>query len=172
MEVLRAALELGIQPSDATLRALLACCADLESRPGKTPLGLAAGPGFSLDQVGYVDLGQVLAACKQALQGQWQFQQQQQEGLGLSGGLSAAAVDSAGVQADVAGSGTDADCSSSGSGSAEARRLAAQLLRTWVFNSTFTYVEGVTSHGPTWPLRGSSADGAAHTAEVSAAVSV
>jgi hypothetical protein len=172
VEVLRAALDLGIQPSDATLRALLACCADLESRPGKSPLGFAAGPGFRLDSVGYVDLGQVLAACKQALQGQGEQQQEQEQGVGLS--AVEAAVDSAGGWGDVVSSMADADgtsssSSSSGSSSStEARRLAAQLLRAWVFNATFTYVEGVRSHGPTWPLKGASA-GAADTAEVSAA---
>lgn len=134
VDVLRAALSLGIQPSKATLKALLACCEDLESRgPHKTPLGLAAGPGFKLDGVGYVDLGQVLAACREALNPSVESVEGVVGGSGVlssSSGVVVAAED----------------------GGVEARRLAAQLLRTWVFDSTFEYVAGVRAHGPTWPL--------------------
>jgi hypothetical protein len=44
------------------------------------------------------------------------------------------------------------------SSSSEGQQLAADLLRTWAFNSTFEYVDGVMTHGPTWPLRDSSAE--------------
>jgi hypothetical protein len=164
VEVLRAALDLGIQPSHASLKALLACCADLESRPGKTSLGLASGPGFNLDRVGYVDLGQVLQACREALQ-------EQQGYVDASGGMSTAAA------AGEEGVSSSSSSSKGGVAGAEAQRqLAAQLLRTWVFNSTFAYVEGARQHGPTWPLRGDAAGAgagpviAAPTQELSAAV--
>jgi hypothetical protein len=96
-------------------------------------------------------LGQVLEACRQALQ---QQQQDLLEQIGDPDGL---------IDSNFS--------SSSSSGSVEARQLAAQLLRTWVFNSTFSYVERVRAHGPTWPLKGEQAD-AEGTAEVSTAVGV
>lgn len=155
MEVLRAALNLGIQPADATLKALLACCADLESRPGKTALGLAAGPGFQLDGVGYVDLEQVLRACREALQQQGDPTQAAAAPatLGMDPAASSSRADDMrglkgsleGVQGAVGGRAC--------TGAVEPTELAAQLLRTWVFESTFGYVEGVRQHGPTWPLR-------------------
>lgn len=167
--MLRSALELGIQPSNATLKALLACCADLESRPGKTPLGLASGPGFELAQVGYVDLARVLQACREAVD---QHNEQQQglavvsAGVGspksISQGLAAASTQTVGT--------AGVPYMSQSSSSLHARQLAAQLLRTWVFNSTFDYVKGVGSHGPTWALRGASGSAAEGTGEVSAAV--
>jgi hypothetical protein len=136
-----------MQPSQRSLKALLACCAELESRPGKSSLGAAAGPGCSLPGVGYVDLGQVLAACREALD----VQQQQQ------------LAPAAGAAAAAAGTGAS-DSSSDG-----ARRLAADLLRTWAFSATFEYVNGVRAHGPTWALSagGSAAIHAAAVAPVS-----
>jgi hypothetical protein len=151
--VLRSALSLGIKPSHATLRAMLSCCADLESRPGKTPLGLAAGPGFSLQGLGYVDLGQVLAACQEAVQEQQQQQQQQttsstsrNEAADAAGTGLAGFVGKGAVAADLSGS--------SSSSSSDVHHLAADLLRTWAFNSTFEYVDGVMTHGPAWALAG------------------
>lgn len=168
VDVLRSALELGIQPSNATLKALLACCADLESRPGKTPLGLASGPGFELAQVGYVDLARVLQACREAVD---QHHEQQQGAVMVSSGgvspESSSKGHTAAVQQTV---GTARGAySSESSSSLDARQLAAQLLRTWVFNSTFDYVKGVGSHGPTWALRGAAGSGEG-SAEVLAAV--
>jgi hypothetical protein len=136
---------------------MLSCCADLESRPGKTPLGLASGPGFNLQGLGYVDLGQVLAACQEAVD----QQQQQHLGGGVSSssaayaaaaGMSRSGQSAAGTA--VAGSSGSIDSSSS----SEGQQLAADLLRTWAFNSTFEYVDGVMTHGPIWPLRDSSAE--------------
>jgi hypothetical protein len=146
VEVLRAALDLGIQPSHASLKALLACCADLESRPGKTPLGLASGPGFNLDRVGYVDLGQVLQACREALQ--------EQQGYDDDAGRTSTASGMAAAGEERVNSSRGAVV---GAGAEAQRQLAAELLRTWVFESTFAYVEGARQHGPTWALRGDAA---------------
>jgi hypothetical protein len=163
--VLRSALNLGIKPSTATLRAMLSCCADLESRPGKTPLGLASGrpDGFNLQGLGYVDLGQVLAACQEAVEQQQQQQQQQSgDGVGSSSAAAAGVLRSGQQAAAKAVAGTtgsvDSSSSSSSSTSSEVQQLAADLLRSWAFNSTFEYVDGVMTHGPTWPLRASSAE--------------
>jgi hypothetical protein len=170
VDVLRSALELGIQPGNATLKALLACCADLESRPGKSPLGLASGPGFELAQVGYVDLGRVLQACRDAVD---QHHEQQQGSAVASAGAGSSESSSQGLAAAAASTQAMGAAGGpnirEGSSSLDARQLAAQLLRTCVFNSTFDYVKGVGAHGPTWALRGAtgSAEG---TAEVSAAV--
>lgn len=176
VEVLRAALDLGIQPADATLKALLTTCEDLESRPGKSPLGLAAGPGFELQGFGYVDLGQVLDACREALRGQQG--QLERPGAQNAGGYGSskhgAQVATVGVTVSpgsVFGQGEAADMRVDEE--LQARQLAARLLRTWVFHSTFDQVKGVRSHGPTWPLAAAAATagcGAGDTAEVSLAV--
>lgn len=126
--VLRSALALGMKPSQATLRAMLACCKTLETGPGKTPMGLATGSGFSLQGLGYVDLGHVITACEEAVQ--------QQEQYSSTGSTLAAA----------------AAAKHSSSSSTNAEQLAAELLRTWAFNSTFDYVNGVMKNGPMWAL--------------------
>jgi hypothetical protein len=150
VQVLKAAMDLGMQPSVVTLRALLACCADLESRPGKTPLGLAAGPGFNLCGVGYVDLGCVLQACRDALQDQPLQSEDPAAGA---------------VSAENAPGSSSSSSSGGGGGSLEARRVAAQLLRTWVFESTFGFVEGVRTHGPAYAAAGSADSSAAQPAD-------
>lgn len=154
VEVLQAGLNLGIQPSNASLRSLLACCSELESRAGESPLGRAAGPGFHLDGLGYVDLEKVLQVCRSALQDQGA------EGTelpfhGLPAELAAAAA-AGGTWSPSAS--TDADSSGmtareGSSSSMQAKQLAAQLLRTWAFRSTFSYVEGVRDQGASWALK-------------------
>lgn len=134
--VLRASLNLGIRPSRATLRAMLSCCADLDSRPGKTPMGLASGLGLQLQGLGVVDLDQVLAACEEAVE------QQQQLGQALD------------VSRDINHSVDQHRQTSAGSSSSrEVKQAAADLLRQWAFTSTFTWVDGVLSNGPTWALK-------------------
>lgn len=133
--MLRAALRLGVQPGHASLKALLACCSHLEAPPGRSPLGRASG-GVALRLTGPggdIDLAHVLAACQEAIQ-------QQQQRVAVAACASGSAV---------APTASDA-----------ARQLAADLLRTWAFSVTFDFVSGVTSHGPTWPLRrGDAVDG-------------
>jgi hypothetical protein len=107
-----------------------------------------------------VDLGQVLHACRQALQ------QQQQQDLSTQIGEAQICEPEGLKDSDFSSSSSSSSSSSRDSDSVEARQLAAQLLRTWVCNSTFSYVEGVRAYGPTWALKGRQA-GAQGTEEVS-----
>ncbi|KAF8058419.1 hypothetical protein HT031_005543 [Scenedesmus sp. PABB004] len=161
--VLRSSLGLGVRPGRASLRALLSCCADLESRPGRAPLGLAAGPGFELPGHGYVDLGRVLRAAQEALDEEQQ-QEQQEQGQQRGGGAPPTAAGAPPTAAGVP----------------SAQQLAGELLRGWVFAATFDWADCVMEHGPAWALRGGSgapgggggggsAEGAAESSESSSA---
>lgn len=150
MAVLRAGLALGIKPGRATLRAMLSCCTDLDFRSNiGVPVGLATGLGFQIQGLGIVDLQQVLAACEEAVEQQECQQQQGQHGetLDRQGSQQPQQYVDLDVTADSSSS------SNSSLRSREAQQAAADLLRQWAFNSTFAYIDGVLSHGPTWAVR-------------------
>jgi hypothetical protein len=93
-------------------------------------------------------LGQVLAACQEAVL------EQQQQLAGSACGSRAADAATARLDGFLKQTAA-ADAvlgSSAGPSNSEVHQLAAELLRTWAFNSTFEYVDGVISHGPTWAL--------------------
>lgn len=142
--VFQAALAVGIRPAAASLKSLLSCCAELESRQGRSPLGQATGAGIDLPGGGHLDLAQVLKTCDDTM-GELSTMQ---HGSSLHCDLAVP------TPADPAECSTGSIGSSgSGRGSSYLRyRIAADFLRTAAFHSTFASVEQVMSQGAAWQL--------------------